>query len=72
LPAGIIGVEGPFERGDTVTVVTAEGGRVAYGITNYDYLDVERIRGKQSDAIPTLLGHTFGSEVVHRNNLVLL
>jgi glutamate 5-kinase len=72
LPAGIIGVEGPFERGDTVTVVNAEGGRVAYGITNYDHTDVERIRGQQSDAIPTLLGHTFGSEVVHRNNLVLL
>lgn len=72
LPAGIIGAEGPFARGDTVTIVNAEGERIAYGITNYDHADVERIRGHRSDAIPTLLGHTFGAEVVHRNNLVLL
>lgn len=72
LPAGIVAVEGPFERGDTVTVVTAAGDRVAFGITNYDHADVERIRGQKSETIATVLGHTFGSEVVHRNNLVLL
>lgn len=72
LPAGVVAAEGPFERGDTVTVVTGDGDRVAFGITNYDHLDVERIRGHKSEAIPSILGHTFGSEVVHRNNLVLL
>jgi glutamate 5-kinase len=72
LPAGIAGVEGPFERGDTVTIVDSEGERVAFGITNYAHVDVERIRGHQSDRIATVLGYTFGSEVVHRNNLVLL
>jgi glutamate 5-kinase len=72
LPAGVAAVEGPFERGDTVTIVGPDGDRVAYGITNYDHADVERFRGQQSDAIPALLGHTFGSEVVHRNNLVLI
>ena len=72
LPAGVIAVEGPFERGDTVTIVNADGGRVAYGISNYDHHDLERIRGQRSENIATILGHTYGSEVVHRNNLVLL
>jgi glutamate 5-kinase len=72
LPAGVVAVEGPFERGDTVTIMTTEGDRVAFGITNYAHEDVERIRGQNSDKIATILGHTFGSEVVHRNNLVLL
>ena len=72
LPAGIVGVEGPFTRGDTVTIVNAGGGRVAYGITNYDHEDVARIQGQRSENIPSILGHTFGAEVVHRNNLVLL
>src|SRR5215212_3264380 len=49
LPAGVAEVQGPFDRGDSVTIVTAEGGRVAYGITNYDHGEVEQIRGRQSD-----------------------
>src|SRR5829696_4065665 len=72
LPAGITEVEGPFARGDTVTVLSAEGERVAFGISNYDAADVQRIQGQKSEAIAELLGHTYGSEVVHRNNLVLL
>jgi len=72
LPAGIVGVDGPFARGDTVTIVTADGEDIAYGVSNYDHEDVERIRGQRSESIPSILGHTFGSEVVHRNNLVLL
>src|SRR5215211_7087 len=72
LPAGIVGVHGPFARGDTVTIVTGNGEDVAYGVINYDHQDVERIRGLRSESIPSVLGHTFGSEVVHRNNLVLL
>jgi glutamate 5-kinase len=72
LPAGVVGVVGPFARGDTVTIVAGDGERVAYGITNYDHEDVERIRGRRSESIPSVLGHTFGAEVVHRNNLVLL
>ncbi|MGH2598963.1 MAG: glutamate 5-kinase [Dehalococcoidia bacterium] len=72
LPAGITAVAGPFERGDTVTIVNAEGSRVAFGITNYDHHDVERIRGQRSENIAGILGHTFGAEVIHRNNLVLI
>lgn len=72
LPAGVAAVEGPFSRGDTVTIVGPAGERIAYGISNYDHADVEQVRGRRSDDIPAILGHTFGSEIVHRNNLVLL
>jgi glutamate 5-kinase len=72
LPAGVAAVEGPFERGDTVTVVGPTGERLGHGITNYDSADLERIRGRRSDDIEAILGHSFGSEVVHRNNLVMI
>ena len=76
LPAGVSGVQGDFQRGDTVYIVTPTGGpssaRVACGITNYGSTDVERIKGIRSDRIQEVLGYHYGAEVVHRNNLVIL
>ena len=72
LPAGVKAVEGDFERGDGVDICTAEGQRVACGIVNYGSREVEAIRGLRSERIEEALGHEYGSEVVHRNNLVVL
>ena len=72
LPAGVRDVQGPFKRGDTVNIVLPDGHAVACGITNYDDRDLRAIQGLRSDRIESVLGHQYGSEVVHRNNLVVL
>ncbi len=72
LPAGVRDVTGPFDRGDTVSIYCEDGHRIAAGVTNYGHEDVAAIRGLRSDRIAQALGHEFGAEVVHRNNLVLL
>jgi glutamate 5-kinase len=72
LPAGVQDVKGKFVRGDAVDVIDAEGRRVAYGITNYDAGEIMRIRGLRSDRIEEVLGHNYGGEVVHRDNMVCL
>jgi glutamate 5-kinase len=72
LAAGVREVEGPFERGDAVNIHGPDGERIACGITNYGDREVEAIRGLRSDRIAEVLGHEYGAEVVHRNNLVLL
>ncbi len=72
LPVGVIAVEGTFERGDTIQVLNAGGREIARGMTNYDSEDLARLRGHQSTEIETILGYTYGDEVIHRNNLVLL
>jgi glutamate 5-kinase len=72
LPAGVAGVEGEFERGETVEVRDAAGGRVAVGTTNYGSAELSRIRGIHSDRIAEVLGYAYGDEVIHRDNLVLL
>jgi glutamate 5-kinase len=72
LPAGVRDVQGPFRRGDTVNICLPGGQAIACGITNYDDREVAAIRGVRSDRIAEVLGHEYGSEVVHRNNLVLL
>jgi glutamate 5-kinase len=72
LAAGIKQVNGPFQQGDIVNVYDPEGARLGCGITNYSSADIEIIKGAHSGEIATLLGHDYGSEVVHRNNLVVL
>jgi glutamate 5-kinase len=72
LPAGVHDVQGPFKRGDAVNICLPEGQPIACGITNYDDRELAEIRGLRSDRIAEVLGHQYGSEVVHRNNLVVL
>ncbi len=73
LPAGITSVRHEFERGDIISILDSENGeKIACGISNYSSSDVAIIKGAHSDRIMELLGHEYGSEVVHRNNLVTL
>ena len=72
LAVGVEQVEGQFQRGDIVNICNPEGSRLGYGITNYSSADIEFIKGAHSGEIVSLLGHDYGSEVVHRNNLVVL
>jgi len=72
LAAGIEQAEGRFERGDIVNIYDHDKSRLGCGITNYSSDDISIIKGAHSGKITTLLGYDYGSEVVHRNNLVVL
>lgn len=72
LAAGIQQVTGKFERGDVVSIYDPAGVHLGYGITNYSATDIAAIKGAHSKQIAALLGYDYGSEVVHRNNLVVL
>jgi len=72
LPAGVRDVTGGFKRGDAVAITDGDGRRIACGIANYSAEEIMRIRGLRSDRIEATLGHHYGGEVVHRDNLVLL
>lgn len=72
LPAGVQEVSGDFQRGDAVAISEPGGARIACGIANYASDEITRIKGVRSDKIESVLGHHYGSEVVHRDNLVLL
>jgi len=72
LAAGIKDLAGEFRRGAIVNIYDQEGSRLGCGITNYSSADLKIIKGAHSGKIVTLLGYDYGSEVVHRNNLVVL
>jgi glutamate 5-kinase len=72
LPAGVTGARGRFDRGDTVSVFTAEGTEVARGIVAYSDADAARIMGRRSSEIAELLGFRGRDEMIHRDDLVLI
>jgi len=72
LAAGIVGVEGEFERGDVVDIFDSKGSQIGCGIPNYSSKDITVIKGAHSAAISGLLGYEYGAEVIHRNNMVLV
>ena len=72
LPAGVTAVSGRFKRGDTVSVLDADGAEIARGMIAYSDRDAARIIGKRSADIEALLGFRGRAEMIHRDDLVLL
>ena len=72
LPAGITETNGVFGRGDLVSIVNGKSVQVGLGITNYSAAEVAEIKGRHSRHIADILGVTYGDEVVHRNNMVIV
>ena len=72
LPIGVKKVVGEFERGAAVTCVNEQGQDIARGLTNYNAEEARRIAGHSSQKIESLLGYGGDSEIIHRDNLVVL
>ncbi len=75
LPGGVVDALGEFRRGDMIEVrVDGEGGAscVARGISQYSALDLRRIGRRHTREIEAILGYTYGDNVIHRDDLVLL
>lgn len=72
LPAGVLKVEGVFDRGDTVAVKNMTGALIARGIVAYAAHEATRIAGKKSDAIASILGYDGGDTLIHRDDLALI
>lgn len=72
LPVGMIRVDGHFERGATLAILSPEGKTIAHGLSNYGSSDLSKLCGVKSSQIHEILGFTYGDYVIHRNNLVLL
>jgi glutamate 5-kinase len=71
LPAGVVGVEGVFERGDAVIIRTRSGGEAGRGLSAYSSADIHRIAGHKSGEIADILGYRGRDEIIHRDDLVV-
>jgi glutamate 5-kinase len=72
LPIGVKQVVGDFDRGDAVTIVAADGRDIGRGLAAHSSAEAAQIIGRHSDEIAEHLGYASRSEIVHRDNLVLL
>jgi glutamate 5-kinase len=71
LPAGVVGVEGMFDRGDCVIIRTRAGIEAGRGLSAYAAGDIRLIAGHKSGEIATILGYRGRDEIIHRDDLVI-
>jgi glutamate 5-kinase len=71
LPAGVVAIDGAFERGDAVIVKSQQGRELGRGLSAYSSADAKRIMGHKSGEIEDLLGYRGREELIHRDDLVL-
>jgi glutamate 5-kinase len=71
LAIGILHTEGEFSATDAVLICDVKGQELGRGLTNYSSSEIERIKGKHSEAIAAELGYVGPETVIHRDNLVL-
>jgi glutamate 5-kinase len=65
-------VSGHFARGDTVSVLEADGVEIARGMIAYSDKDAVRIIGKRSGEIESIVGFRGRAEMIHRDDLVIV
>ncbi|QDH72447.1 glutamate 5-kinase [Brevundimonas sp. M20] len=71
LPSGVQRIEGRFDRGDSVLVVTPDGARAAVGLAAFSAEEMALIRGRQTGEIEGLVGYKGPQVAIHRDDLVL-
>ncbi|MCX7357744.1 MAG: glutamate 5-kinase [Alphaproteobacteria bacterium] len=69
LAAGVTDVQGKFEKGDCIRVLSAAGAEIARGLARYDASDASRIKGMKSATIVETLGYDAGPALVHADDL---
>ena len=72
LAKGVVEVSGQFARGEVARVTNTKGQLIARGISSYSNQDLAKIVGKHSKDIGLILGYDYGSEVIHRDDLVVI
>ncbi len=71
LPAGVVAVQGEFERGDAVAIVAADGTRMGQGLVRYAADEARRIRGCRSGDIAPILGYPGRAALIHRDDMAV-
>lgn len=72
LAAGIVAVEGTFDKGNTVRVLSSQGREIARGSVNYNAEELQKIIGRSTKDFLNILGTKYYDEVIHRDNMVLM
>jgi len=72
LPAGIIKIAGSFKKGDNIIIVDKNNIDIARALSSFTSEEINKIKGLQSSQIENILGYASKSEIVHKNDIVIL
>lgn len=72
LASGIKKVNGAFDPGDPVSLLSPDGIEFARGLVNYSAEEIDRIKGIKSSFIEQILGYCISDEIIHRDNLAVI
>ncbi|MDA8822353.1 glutamate 5-kinase [Candidatus Pelagibacter bacterium] len=72
LAAGVTKVTGIFNKGDNVLIVDQNDKHLARGLASFNSNEIDKIKGKQSREIEKILGYLSKSEIIHKDDMVVL
>ncbi len=72
LPSGIVKVSGVFKKGDNILILDNNNGDVARALSSFTSSEIDKIKGLQSNQIENILGYASKSEIVHKDDIVIL
>ncbi len=72
LAAGITKVFGNFKKGENVLVVDSKGNEIARGLSSFTSKEINKIKGLHSNQIENVLGYSSKSEIIHKDDMVIL
>ena len=72
LAAGIVKIEGTFEKGENILIVDENDKNLARGLSSFTSSEIDKIKGKQSKEIENILGYLSKSEIIHKDDMVKL
>jgi len=70
LPAGVIKINGKFEKGDHVLVKNEKNIEFGRGLSSFSSNEITKIKGSHSSKIKSILGYSSGEEIIHKDDLV--
>jgi len=72
LPAGIIKISGNFKKGDNILIIDDNNKDVARALSSFTSEEINKIKGLQSNQIENILGYASKSEIIHKDDIVIL
>ena len=72
LAAGINKINGSFEKGENVLILDQNNNQLARGLSSFSSEEIDKIKGKQSKEIEKILGYLSKTEIIHKDDMVLL
>ncbi len=70
LPAGVVKINGNFEKGDHILVKNQNNKEYGRGLSSFSSAEIERIKGCHSSKIKNILGYSSREEIIHKDDLV--